>query len=422
MMALLVGLLALDACPEARTARWSGDAPAAEMAARACVERAPTDADALLELSRALSLSGRRDEALVWADRAVEVAPSAPDPRVWRARLSFWAGHLDRARADLAPVLESFDSPEAWELAGRIALADGDADRAEILFTTALGLAPSEPAQVGRAAARTRLGRPSRAFSDLDVVCRSSDCAEHWRWWRNLAPVAVHARSEVTTGLAGGGALLDSVARGTFGAPFGLRLGPIAAVRARTDVDPDVALGGILGQSLGRRLDLEVQGRFGLGSGTLPSIDVRGRLVVSGLGPLWLTLGGRYLDFEEDSAAIAEPTLCGDAGRWGGCGRYSAVVPESQGVRHFGLLQGWFALSKRWGLRGGAGGGNTNDFMLVRKAEAAWSIVGYGGVEHLFSRRHALSLTYTFRHEEQLDDAPRNLNQVSLAYDLRLGW
>lgn len=424
MTGVILGLTILAACPAARDARWAGDADTAIRAAHACLNRAPDDVESQLELSRALALDGQLDEARTWADRALATAPAAPDPRVWRARLAYWDGDLETARATLTPVLETLDAPEAWALAGRVEMARGDARRAEVLFTTALTLAPTVEARLGRAHARSRLGRGAEAFSDLDAACRQDDCRDQWRWWRNSAPVAVHAESEVLVGTRGDGTQVDSTVHGTLAAPWGLRIGPIASMRARTDTEADAAVGAIASQNIGANLRLDVELQAGLLRETLPLWDVRGTFVISRLGPLWLELTGRYLDFVDDGAAIAEPTVCGDAGRWGGCARYSAVFPEQgpETVRHFGLLQGWIGLSRALTFRWGAGGGNTNDFMIAREQSAAWSAVGYGGLEWFFSRQHGVSATYTFRHEDQNQAEALDLHQLGFAYDLRLGW
>lgn len=422
MSVAILGLVALAACPSAREARWRGDADGATAAAKACLTRAPGDGDAMLELSRAHALAGLTEDAVIWADRAIVAAPEAPDPRVWRARLSFWAGDLDDARAILGPALEHLDAAEAWELAARIALAEGEPKRAEALFTTSLTLAPSEPAHLGRAAARARTGRPWGAFTDLDAVCRDSGCPGQDRWWRNLAPVQTSATLEALAGIRGGGLQTDASLRASFGTPFGLRVGPIAALRTRTDVDPDAAVGAQVAQSLGARVEVRAEAQLGLGSGILPAVDLRGAVVTTGLGPAWLEVGGRFLDFEDASAGIVGPSLCGDFGRWGACGRYSLVLPSDDQARHFGLAQGWVTLSRRLLTRLGSGGGNTNDFMIARGVEAAGSFVAYGGVEWLLSRHHGVSATYTFRYEDQEQADPLALHQVGLSYELRAGW
>lgn len=423
MSVAIIGLIILSACPDARDARWSGDAAEARARAQACLERAPHDVEAMLELSRALALDGDYERATAWADRALETAPDAIDPRVWRARLAFWSGDLERARVTLAPTLESLDAAEAWELAGRIAMADGDLFRAETMFTTSLNLAASDPARLGRASARTRAGRRHDAFSDLDVVCKQGRCTDHERWWRTLAPVRVSAETQLLAGLRTGGVQTDTTVAATFGAPMGLRLGPVVAARTRTELDPDVAVGAQLSQTLGSRLEARADLRFGVANTTMPSLDLRGSLVVNGLGPLWLDLGGRYLDFDTDSAGIIQPSVCGDAGRWGGCARYWAVIPSEDEVRHFGMAQGWVTLWRPLLARFGAGGGTTNDFMIARGVEAAWSALAYGGVEWLFSRQHGVTATYTFRHEDQTGfQEPLDLHQVTLGYELRLAW
>jgi len=418
----LWALVALAACPRARDARWAGDARAAEAAARTCVARAPEDAAALLELSRALALGAHWPEARTWAHRARAAAPDAAEARIWSARLAYWAGDLRRAQAELEPVLDDLSAPEAWELAGRIALAAGEARRAEVLFTTSLALDDEiTPARFGRAAARARLGEPGAAFDDLDAACRSTRCRDHWRGWRNLAPIAAHGRSEALTGLRGDGAQVDSTLSARFSLPRGLGLGPVAVARVRTDAEADAALGASVSQRLTRHLRLGAEARFGLARATLPAADVRGALSISALGPLWIDVGGRYLSFSDEEAGVFEPRVCGDAGVVGACGRYSAVFSAGS-LRHFGLLQGWANIDRRWTLRAGTGGGTTNDFMVVRRATAAWSIVGYGGFEYLFGRRHGASLTYTYRRESQPGGARLDLHQLGLAYDLRLGW
>jgi hypothetical protein len=396
----ILGLVLLAACPDARDARWRGDADQAEAAARACLSRAPEDADAMLELSRALALRNRTEDAVIWADRAIVAAPEAPDPRVWRARLAFWAG----------------------ELAARIALAEGDAARAEALFTTSLTLSPSEPAHLGRAVARARTGRAWGAFADLDAVCRASGCPDRVRWWRNLAPVRATVEAQALAGLRGGGVQTDSALRASLAAPFGLRLGPIATLRTRTDIDPDAAVGAQVAQALGERVEVHAEAQLGLGSGILPIVDLRGGVGLTGFGPVWLELDGRFLEFEDASAGIIQPSVCGDAGRWGACGRYSAVVPSGDVVRHFGLAQGWVGLTRQLLARLGTGGGNINDFLIARDVEAAGSFVAYAGLEWLFSRHHGISATYTFRYEDQTAAEPLDLHQFGLGYDLRAAW
>jgi MoaA/NifB/PqqE/SkfB family radical SAM enzyme/Flp pilus assembly protein TadD len=201
-----VSSLIADALAHEQHGRW----PEMERCVRAALAQAPDHADALFALARLAMRASRFSAALDLCDRAIAVAPQAPQLHRTRAaalanmgrldegcaalfhtlslapdwgdaacdlgRLLFQAERLDQMLALLAP----FDLAAAHILRGQALMVLGRMDEAETAFTRARDLAPNDPeASFGLASVHIEQDRPQEVLDLVEPLIATS--GEHNR-------------------------------------------------------------------------------------------------------------------------------------------------------------------------------------------------------------------------------------------------
>lgn len=163
---------------EGRAAWATGDAARAEVLLGCAAERQPDNSDILLLLGLAQAAQDNWPAAEATLERALSLAPDYTDIRIALARLHYWQQAYEKAARIIAPALDAPEPrPGALALAGRIALATGQAERARDLLARAarrrpedadlhVALGDAQLAAGNRKAARSSYRKASRLASD----------------------------------------------------------------------------------------------------------------------------------------------------------------------------------------------------------------------------------------------------------------
>lgn len=126
------------------------------------VKQDPRDEAALSQLATLLGWLGRYDESIAAWRRALEVEPNDPDAAIGLARVHYWKGELQPARAVLATLLsKSPANLDALLLCGDISTAAHDAAGAHDCY---LGAKALDPAARGRSQAGRQAAAPSSVW------------------------------------------------------------------------------------------------------------------------------------------------------------------------------------------------------------------------------------------------------------------
>ncbi len=164
----------------------SGDQEASETALRRLLDRAPEHARARCHLAKILEWTGRIEEALAEATRAVDLDADLAEPWLNRAEIRARAGRLDLAIEDCDTAIERFpESVEAWSLRGSV-VSETDPARALADHDRAVQLGPDDVrARVARGVSRKRTGDLAGAIRDYDRAIELDPT--HFAAWVNRA-------------------------------------------------------------------------------------------------------------------------------------------------------------------------------------------------------------------------------------------
>lgn len=176
LVMLVVGLPAAasaQCATEARYLRMQRRFKEAEQTARQCTKTEVGNADAWVELARALAARGESQEALEWVDKALEKYPDSADLKMLRARLLAWTDRLDEARAVLEKLpREVYKRPAAMRLRADVLLWDERYEEAVKWYNRFDQVEPDNPIVLyKRAMAYRGMGKNSKALADLRKSC-----------------------------------------------------------------------------------------------------------------------------------------------------------------------------------------------------------------------------------------------------------
>lgn len=148
----------------------AGDVDASDAAFRQALRLAPAHPLVLANYAAMLRKSGRPNDALPYAERAVKASPSSFKHWFDLASTAHAAGEHGRAMAAARGALTfQPDSVATWQLLGNAARSVEDLETAERAYAKVTELDRANvPAQVGIADVRRRAGRPDRAILSIE--------------------------------------------------------------------------------------------------------------------------------------------------------------------------------------------------------------------------------------------------------------
>jgi tetratricopeptide (TPR) repeat protein len=158
---------------EARYLRMQMRFQEAEQTARKCIETQQENADAWVELARALAAREQHQEALEWVDKALQKYTDSEDLKLLKARLLAWTDQPDQAKVLLEGLPGSiYQRPDAMRLRGDVLLWNGDYEEAVKWYNRFDRSEPDNPIVLyKRAMAFRGMGRNSQALGDLRKSC-----------------------------------------------------------------------------------------------------------------------------------------------------------------------------------------------------------------------------------------------------------
>lgn len=319
-------------CPPAHELVQRG-LDAAEAAARACVEAAPDDAEALLTLSRILGWKGAIGAAIEVAAQAAAGAPQDLDILSWRLRLLGWDGRFDEADR----LLAASDPPRGVHEELELVVADLSSWR------SAPPSSSGPPVAIG-----------------LGI-------------WLQAGPVATGGEDLGWLGrVRGDGEVLPNL---HLAGGFEVQERRYADLVAR---DTNVSLAATL--RLADRLTLEGGAGFGLNPTFTPEWNA---YLEAGLGlGGGFTAYGRYwhIEFRRASVEVLSPALHYAAGRlWASLRSWHAFEPD-RGPGLALLGQAGLSVLPGLGVSAGVGGGDRADYLLDRLEAAEEHVAWVAGV------------------------------------------
>lgn len=385
-----------EGCPEARTQRLAAHFPDAEAAARKCIDEAPEDVGAWIELSRALGLQGDFSAAIDWAERGLDRYPDDVDIALWHVRLLAWSGRLDAARSGLDMVVKRvpdvLQDRETAMLAADISYWSHDWSAAHDGFNRYLESWPD----------------------DVDAKTKKQIVLNEME--REAARIDVSVEPTFATG---GGpdelTLRVSALARTWDA---LGLGLAADFHTR-DVQGDaVSIFGLAHWGGdGVAVDASIGGRI-TGADYEAEMNAFVEPTVRLASHLWASLRYWRLGFADGGAHIIDPAITVPIGDVELEARYWLGLEDAGRVTHAGLFRTRWSPSEAWTFELGGGAGTASDYLAPRNGgEGHW--VAVGGVRWQPSWRHRLSANYVQRHEKA-DGAYDTRHEVTIAWSMSL--
>lgn len=302
-------------------AAWSaGDSVRAEALLRCAAKRQPDNTDILLYLGLAQAAQQKWAAAEATLTRGLSLAPDYTGIRLALARVHYWQEAYDRAASVLAPSLDEPEPrPKALALAGRIALANGQPERALELLEQAMQRRPEDAelrvalgdaalAAGNRQAARRSYREASRLASD-DETAQQRLADMHRRPWGIGGFLAYSDLSDdrddwIRSGLVVNRMLSEAT---TLSLTFAVEDRGFArdeTLDLRLDHQQNDAFGGFIEATVSPDADFRANGELEGG--------LRRRLRSGGdgvLGESWLVADARHLAFDGKNVAIVEPGL-----------------------------------------------------------------------------------------------------------------
>ncbi len=145
----------------------------AEQTARQCTKTEVGNADAWVELARALAARNKPEEALQWVNKALTKYSDDVDLKLLKARLLAWTGHADDALALLGKLpAKVYQRPEAMRLRGDVLLWSNHFEDAVKWYNRYDQVDHDNPIVLfKRAMAYRGMGQNSKALADLRKSC-----------------------------------------------------------------------------------------------------------------------------------------------------------------------------------------------------------------------------------------------------------
>ncbi len=431
VLSLLVPRLAVaEDCAASRELRWAGDAAAAEPVARACLERAPGDPDAALELAAVLAALERYPEGLEVVESVLAAHPEHTLAAVLKARLLAWSGDPDAADAILAGLPPAaFEDPETARFRADVALWREDWAAAAEAYARLLPSTLADPVVArNRAIARWRAGDPTGGRAELVRLCTEGGdrlaCGalhEHTRAaWRleatvDLAYEAVHETKDgLRLGAAFSGRPLPRLTLGTSIAAISRGFGDATTGTRWTDV----RWAAFLGMSLAPGFVLEAE------AGLNPTATFSPRWTVA-VEPGWefpfglqIRVRLRRLTFVDAVATVVSPDVRVYVGPLFLDLRYSLSLDAERGPGHGFVGRASFTLPRGLTANVVGGGGDRADSLDSRLPEAdAFGLVG-GGVGWDVPAGPRIAVEYVFRLESD-EVVSRRSHRIGLSCRVR---
>ncbi|MDT8450585.1 MAG: YaiO family outer membrane beta-barrel protein [Wenzhouxiangellaceae bacterium] len=305
---------------DGRAALAAGDAALAQALLGCAAERQPGNTDILLFLGLAQAAQDKWAAAEDTLERGLSIAPDYTDIRIALARLHYWQQAYAKAASIIAPALDAPEPrPEALALAGRIALAAGQPERARDLLAQAvqrrpkdadlhLALGDAQLAAGDRKAARSSYHEASRLASDGETALQRLEGLRRRPW-------EVGGFTSYSD-LSGG---RDSWVRGVLAASR--ELSQATTLVANLAVEDR---GFARDETLDVRVDHQLTDAFGgfVETTVSPAADFRADWEVEGgvrvrlrsggqqtPGASWLLADARHLEFDGKTVEIFQPAL-----------------------------------------------------------------------------------------------------------------
>lgn len=191
MTALFLSLLLVSSMADGDSAASRGDYEAAATFYRAEILANPEAYEPRFQLARALSFSGKRDEAVRTYSEMLVRSPGNSDVLLGRGRVYAWMGRWKESEEDLRAVtVKSPTYADAWSAFGDMYLWSDRPQEAIEAFGRWIELKPEEPAPyIARGRARRAAGDLAGAAADFESArARGADVRDIESYLASLKP------------------------------------------------------------------------------------------------------------------------------------------------------------------------------------------------------------------------------------------
>jgi len=402
-----------EGCPEARALRQQGALALAEAAAARCVAAHPADAQAVLELSRALGHLERFDAALAAIDKGLDLHPEDVDMALWRVRVLAWSGAVARAREAMTAVLDARPEVtadrETAMLVADLCYWSRDWQAAAEWLSRYLASYPEDAdAYRKRGLARLASGETIAARVDLERGCRlagagAPSCADLSALEHRPSVVEITLEGTGGTSERGDelrtslGVIVHPSARSSVGIASELRLIDRAAGAGPLEHDVIVTASGGL-----RDTAWAIEGA--VGAGVDATFSPRWSAWIEPAAALartvWMKLKAWRVSYADAGATVLAPGLALGLGPVELDLRYHLALQDAGSPTHAGVALARWGGDDLWAQAGG-GGGTGTDYLALSSSGGAdhghW--LALAGLGWRPARGHELRLGYTLRTE-----------------------